>query len=80
MVTALLALIRRHRNPGWIAIAADEDGNEVHVLPIRDLIDHTEDADCICGTTTEPCPRDDGSMAWLISHFSLDGREKWEQA
>lgn len=47
-----------------------------HVYPVNDLIDHDRDGeDCVCGPDTEPIERDDGSMAWLISHHSLDGRE-----
>jgi hypothetical protein len=75
-VTASLhTLFQRPSAPGWIL---GENGEEVHVLPINDLIDHT-DAECVCGTLTEPVPRDDGSMGWLVSHFSLDGRESLEK-
>lgn len=51
----------------------------VHTYPVNDLIVHElEGDDCPCGPTTEPVPRDDGSMGWLISHHSLDGRELHE--
>lgn len=64
---------------GWEAATWD-DGDHVHVLPLADTVQHSEDpdADCICGATTEPCERPDGSMGWLITHHSLDGRERWE--
>ena len=74
MLVRLRRIIAHRRSPGW---ALGKNGDEVHVLPIDDLIDHAV-ADCICGTTTEPCPRDDGSMGWLITHYSLDGRERLE--
>lgn len=48
-----------------------------HVLPVNDLLAHeTDDAEggCVCGPTTEPVEREDGSMAWLIVHHALDGR------
>lgn len=45
-----------------------------HVVPIADLVEH-EDVDCVCGPTTEPVFREDGSNAWLVTHHSLDGRE-----
>lgn len=48
--------------------------DEVHVLPVQDLIEHTE-GDCVCGPATEPVKRPDGSVGWLITHNSLDGRE-----
>lgn len=52
----------------------------VHVYPNNDLIDHdTDGGDCVCGPTVEPVPRDDGSMGWLVTHHSLDGRELREQ-
>lgn len=59
---------------------ADDD---VHVLPINDLISHETpdgrpDSDCPCGPTIEPVMRDDGSCGWLITHHSLDGREQHE--
>lgn len=50
----------------------------LHVLPVADLIDHDTSDDCPCGPTTEPVPRPDGSMGWLITHHSLDGREAHE--
>lgn len=52
-----------------------------HVYPEGDLIEHvTDDDSCVCGPTTEPVPRDDGSYGWLIIHHSLDGRELREVA
>jgi hypothetical protein len=50
---------------------------DVHVMPLDDLMPH-EFEDCACGPVDEPCPRKDGSMGWLITHNSLDGREKDE--
>lgn len=51
----------------------------MHVCPVSDLIEHDTEGDgCPCGPTTEPVPRDDGSMGWLIVHHSLDGRERWD--
>ena len=61
------------RENRWAATTEHVDG-EVHVLPLEDLVEHT-DADCVCGATTEPVPRQDGSTGWLITHHSLDGRE-----
>ena len=64
---------------GWEAATWD-DGNHVHVVPLTDLTEHTEtdDADCVCGPTTQPAERADGSIGWLIVHHSLDGRERYE--
>lgn len=54
---------------------------DVHVLPVDDLMEHAADGrDCMCGPTTQPVPRDDGSYGWLIVHHSLDGREQHESA
>lgn len=48
----------------------------VHTYPVRDIVEHdTDGGDCICGPTTEPVQRDDGSYGWHILHHSLDGRE-----
>lgn len=48
----------------------------VHVYPINDLTDHDTNSDeCACGPTTEPVRADDGSIGWLITHHSLEGRE-----
>lgn len=51
--------------------------NEVHVLPIEDLIAHLVE-DCACGPTTEPVEGDGGIINWVVIHHSLDGREKEE--
>ena len=52
-------------------------GGEVHVIPNLDLIAHVYD-DCPCGPVSEPVKRDDGSVNWVITHHSLDGREASE--
>lgn len=52
--------------------------NVQHVHPVSDLIEHdteTDQAVCVCGPTTRPVARADGSVGWLITHSSLDGRE-----
>ncbi len=53
----------------------------VHVYPTGDLVEHdTDGGDCICGPTTEPVMRNDGSNGWVVVHHSLDGREAHEVA
>ncbi len=52
--------------------------DDVHVVPIGDLIDHEDDDDCPCGPAMIPVERDDGSIGWVVSHHSLDGRERFE--
>lgn len=50
---------------------------DVHSFPVGDLIEHdTDGGDCPCGPTPEAVKRDDGSVGWLITHHSLDGREQ----
>lgn len=51
---------------------------ELHVMPTADLIEH-EFEDCACGPRTDPVERDDGSIAWRVTHHSLDGRERDER-
>ncbi len=51
----------------------------VHVHPVGDVVEHDTNGDgCVCGPTTEPVFREDGSTGWLIVHHSLDGRERSE--
>ncbi len=51
----------------------------VHVVPLNDLITHdTDGAPCPCGPATEAVFRDDGTNGWLVTHHSLDGRERHE--
>lgn len=50
----------------------------LHTYPVGDLIEHEMSEDCICGPEIEPVKRDDGSIAYLVSHHSLDGRERLE--
>lgn len=52
-----------------------------HVVPVDDLLEHdtsTSEPDCVCGPDVIPVERTDGSMGWVISHHSLDGRERHE--
>ncbi len=48
---------------------------DVHVVPIGDIIEHDLSDDCICIPNQKPVTRDDGSIGWLATHSSLDGRE-----
>lgn len=51
-----------------------------HVYPTQDLIEHsTNGEDCLCGPETIPVEREDGSIAYVISHHALDGREHFEE-
>lgn len=56
----------------WALIDCDDDG-PVHVVPINDLIDHEDSADCWCVPKVEHV--DNGT---LITHNSADGREDFE--
>lgn len=51
---------------------------ERHVVPVNDLIEHVSTEQCLCGPTTTPVVRDDGSTGWVVTHHSLDGREASE--
>lgn len=53
--------------------------DDVHTVPVDDLIDHDPDPDCPCGPTCQPVPRPDGSFGWLYVHHSLDNREATEE-
>lgn len=61
---------------GWVS--GYEPGTDVHVRPVGDLIEHPMTDDCVCGPTTEPVERPDGSFGWVVTHHSLDGREGHE--
>jgi hypothetical protein len=56
----------------WCVVAHPPE--EWHIAPIADLITHNVN-DCPCGPTTAPVERPDGSIGWLVTHHSLDGRE-----
>ena len=50
-----------------------------HVVPVDDLIEHDASPDCICGPEAEPARREDGSIGYVYTHHSLDGREAEER-
>ena len=60
----------------WAVILAGPDS--AHVVPIADLVEHEVNDDCVCGPSPLPTERGDGSLAWVIKHHSLDGREHQE--
>jgi len=67
-----------HWNEPWnVFRAEDEMSDRVHVVPVDDLIGHETDdgQDCVCGPRVEVVERDDGSDGWVVTHYSLDGRE-----
>lgn len=69
-----------HISPGQdiCAECAPHIGKPVHVIPTKDHIDHPTSEDCPCGPTAEAVKRPDGSVGWLHTHHSLDGRELTE--
>jgi hypothetical protein len=48
------------------------ESNDVHVIPLEDLRDHTTSTDCWC------CPTEEGDCSGVWIHHSLDNREKYE--
>lgn len=54
----------------------EEGERHVFVLPLDDLVSHEADSDeCVCGPTSEPVERADGSIGWMLTHQALDGRD-----
>lgn len=51
---------------------------DAEVVPIDDLIAHEDSEECPCGPELQPVERGDGSIGWVLSHHSLDGRELYE--
>lgn len=66
------------KNYQWWRVAMLKKTRDVHVYPLRDLVEHEHTEDCICGPTAEAVKRSDGSIGWMYTHHSLDGREKRE--
>jgi hypothetical protein len=52
--------------------------DEVHVMPVGDVIEHELDEHCFCGPTFTPIDCEDGSINWVYTHHSADGREHSE--
>ena len=52
--------------------------DELHVVPLNDLVEHDTEGDCVCVPDARPVNREDGSAGWLMVHHSLDGREASE--
>jgi hypothetical protein len=68
----LTVSLHRKQHDGWYTTQLDD--RTLHVHPIRDSVVHTLDEDCPCGPTAEHVPPD----AWMYTHHSLDGRERFE--
>ena len=71
-------------NMGWTTEEFfDDSGNSkyIHVVPILDLVEHTLDFECVCGTVEEHYtqPGATPESIYLISHSSLDNREAEEE-
>jgi hypothetical protein len=68
--------VRILRRPGrWLSTVQDDGA---HVVPLYDIVRHTANDECVCGPTVEAVPRSDGSVGWMLTHHSLDGREQHE--
>lgn len=64
----------------WCTCYCLEDPAHVYVHPLRDTVEHTldPDGDCVCGPRVELVQDPDGDDAWILTHHSLDGRERNE--
>lgn len=52
--------------------------DELHIVPLNDLVEHDTEGDCVCVPEARPVTREDGSVGWMVVHHSLDGREASE--
>lgn len=75
-----LGPLDEHHSGDWLAFAVGDD--IVHVYPESDLIVHEaggpRDGDvllCPCGPTPSAVPKSGGTLGWVLTHHSLDGRE-----
>jgi hypothetical protein len=50
----------------------------LHLIPEKDLVDHVPSEECVCGPHWELTESDDGIIFQMVTHHSLDGREKHE--
>lgn len=50
----------------------------LHVIPLNDIIEHSDDEDCVCGPTTNFVNLPEGASGWVVVHHSLDHRERTE--
>lgn len=50
------------------------DNNELHVVPIGDLLEH-EIPRCWCDYETEEVSQTDGGSGTIVVHRAIDGRE-----
>lgn len=61
----------------WMAVLGMVE-DEMHVIPLNDLISHVVQGDCVCGPRVKYL--DEGNKMFI--HASLDGRElkepNWE--
>ena len=49
---------------------------ELHVLPVRDIVEHDASEGCICGPSLKVYPHDSShGYVWVYAHHSLDRRE-----
>lgn len=58
----------------WRNVTSD-DGNQIHVIPLNDDVEHGETVDCVCGPDLEAIGE---PAVLLVRHHSLDGREHHE--
>lgn len=56
----------------WHTLADEE---QIHIVPVGDLVEHERTRDCACGPYREHLEGRD----WLYMHASLDGRELLEE-
>lgn len=61
----------------WDVLEPADTTRDFHVVPVGDAIEHLPDG-CACGPRVEPVESEDGGIAWLAVHHSLDGREQHE--
>lgn len=78
LIYAAVNLDTTNTATGWGVYT--NDGRHIHIIPLNDSVTHEHTEDCPCGPEIEPVKTDDGTVNYVISHHSLDGREHLEEA
>jgi hypothetical protein len=68
------AAMHRAVDEGRLHDVAEIEGcaGSVHYFPVNDLVEHaTETDECVCGSTSQPVERADGSVGWIVTHSGV---------
>jgi hypothetical protein len=69
--------VEQHGTRSWEIVVFNSNAAYIFIVPLNDIVLHEESSiNCVCGPKLDVLEHPNGDVTHLITHISLDGRER----